>query len=32
MQIEGVDYFETYALVVQWSTIRTLLTLILTNG
>ncbi len=25
MQIEGVDYFETYAPVVQWSTVCTLL-------
>ena len=31
LQTEGVDYFETYALVVQWSTIRLLLTLILSN-
>ena len=31
-QTEGVDYFETYALVVQWSTVRTLLNLILVNG
>ena len=31
MQKEGVDYFETYALVVQWSTIRLLLTLTLAN-
>jgi len=26
-QIEGVDYFKTYAPVVQWSTIRTMLIL-----
>jgi len=26
-QIEGVDYFKTYAPVVQWSTIRTILIL-----
>ena len=31
-QTEGVYYFETYALVVQWSTVRTLLNLILVNG
>ena len=29
LQTDGVDYFETYAPVVQWSTIRLLLTLIL---
>ena len=32
MQKEGVDYFEWYALVVQWSTIRLVLTTILFNG
>ena len=32
LQVEGVDFFETYAPVVQWSTVRLLLTLILTNG
>jgi len=26
-QTEGVDYFETYASVVQWSAIRTMLIL-----
>ena len=30
-QTEGVDYFETYAPVVQWSTVRLLLTMILAN-
>lgn len=28
-QVEGIDFFDTYAPVVQWSTIRLLLTLIL---
>ena len=32
LQREGVDYFETYAPVVQWSTVRLLLTLILSNN
>lgn len=32
LQKEGVDYFETYAPVVQWSTVRLLLTLILSNN
>ena len=32
LQTERVDYFETYAPVDQWSTIRLLLTLILSNG
>jgi Reverse transcriptase (RNA-dependent DNA polymerase) len=32
LQIEGVDFFETYAPVVQWSTIRMLLISILTEG
>ena len=31
LQREGIDYFETYAPVVQWSTIRLVLTLILTK-
>ena len=31
-QIAGVDYFETYAPVVQWSTVRLLLTLVLSKG
>jgi hypothetical protein len=30
-QTEGVDYFKTYAPVVQWSTVRLLLTMILAN-
>ena len=30
-QIEGVDFFETYSPVVQWSSIRLLLTMTLTN-
>jgi len=32
MQIEGVDFFETYAPVVHWSTIRLLLSTVLTEG
>ena len=32
MQKEGVNYFETYAPVVQWSTIWLVLTMILSNG
>jgi hypothetical protein len=32
MQIEGVDFFETYAPVVMWSTIRLLLSTVLTEG
>jgi hypothetical protein len=32
MQTEGVDFFETYAPVVQWSTIRLLLSIVLTEG
>ena len=31
-QVAGVDYFETYAPVVQWSTIRLVLTMVLENG
>ena len=31
-QVEGVDYFETYAPVVQWSTIRLVLTMVLANN
>ena len=30
-QTDGVNYFETYAAVVQWSTVRLLLTMILAN-
>jgi hypothetical protein len=29
LQEEGVDYFETYAPVVAWSTVRMLLTVVL---
>ena len=32
MQKEGIDYFETYAPVVQWSTVRLVLTMILSNN
>ena len=32
LQREGVDYFETYAPVVQWSTVRLLLTMVLSKG
>jgi hypothetical protein len=32
MQTEGVDFFETYAPVVHWSTIRLLLSTVLTEG
>jgi hypothetical protein len=32
MQKEGIDYFETYAPVVQWSTICLVLTLVLREG
>jgi hypothetical protein len=32
MQIEGVDIFETYAPVVQWSTIQLLLSTVLTEN
>jgi hypothetical protein len=31
-QTEGVDYFDTYAPVVQWSTVCMVLTMILANG
>ena len=32
LQTAGVDYFETYAPVVQWSTVRLILTDTLING
>ena len=32
LQTEGVDYFETYDSVVQWSTVRLVLIMILSNG
>jgi hypothetical protein len=32
LQKEGIAYFETYAPVVQWSTVRMLLTLVLREG
>ena len=31
-QIEGVDYFDTYAPVVQWSTVRLVITMVLANN
>ena len=31
-QIEGVDYFDTYAPVVQWSTVKLVLTMVLDNN
>jgi hypothetical protein len=31
-QQEGVDFFETYAPVVQWSTVQMLLTMVLSKG
>ena len=31
-QVAGIDYFETYAPVVQWSNIRLVLTMVLANG
>jgi len=32
LQTEGVDFFETYAPVVQWSSVRLALTMILSHG
>jgi hypothetical protein len=32
LQREGVDFFETYAPVCQWSTVRIILTMVLHNG
>ena len=32
MQKEGIDFFETYAPVVQWSTVRLLLTMVLSKN
>ena len=32
MQREGIDYFNTYAQVVQWFAIRLILTIVLYNG
>lgn len=32
MQTEGIDYFDIYAPVVQWSTIRLIMTLALKHG
>jgi hypothetical protein len=32
LQKEGIDFFETYAPVCQWSTIRMILTMVLQNG
>ena len=31
-QIEGVDYFDTYAPVVQWLTVRLVITMVLANN
>ena len=31
-QVEGAEYFETYAPVVQWSTIRLVLAMVLANN
>eukprot|EP00957_Ditylum_brightwellii_P014570 1097699-Ditylum_brightwellii.AAC.1 len=31
-QVKGIDYFETYAPVVPWSTIRTVMTLVVNLG
>ena len=31
-QIEGIDYFETYAPVVSWSTVRLMFTMAFTMG
>lgn len=31
-QIEGTDYFDTFALVVQWSIVRLVLTMVLVNS
>jgi hypothetical protein len=32
LQKEGIDFFETYAPVYQWSTVRMILTMVLQNG
>ena len=32
LQTKGVNYFETYAPVFQWSTVRLVLTMILSHG
>ena len=32
LQREGVDYFDTYAPVIQWSTVRLLLTMVLSKN
>jgi hypothetical protein len=32
LQNEGIDFFETYAPVCQWSTARMILTMVLQNG
>ena len=31
-QLAGVDYFKTYAPVVQWSTVQLILTMVFANG